>query len=154
MQYAVCGISNRLRCSETLPVSSDHERSESAIFENDMNQRILVMSSWEDSIIICEKAIIIKENNITLKEQAITAMEKNGERLLCKICLEFDSNVLFIPCMHICVCRQCYVCVNMCPICGEIIQTSRLVYICYTELLNINLLSSLTFYADYFVLQT
>ena len=111
--------------------TNTNERSDSGTFDNDISQRILVMSSWEDSIIIRENAIIIKENNINLKEQAITALENNSERLLYKICLEIDSNVLFIPCMHISVCTQCHVHVNsVCPICRENIQTSRLVYIC------------------------
>ena len=53
LQYAVCGIPNRLGCSETLPVGSKNEISDSAIFEDDISQRILVIFflffSWGDT---------------------------------------------------------------------------------------------------------
>ena len=77
-----------LRCGETLPASSDHERSVTAVLESDMNERLFVISSWENNIIIRENNILIRENSIILKEQAITALEnKNATGYLSPVCI-------------------------------------------------------------------
>ena len=86
-------------CSETLAVGSQNQTSDSSTFEDDISQRILVMSSWEEGISVRENAISIRENNMVIQEQTISVLENKCERLFCKICLELESNVLFIPCM-------------------------------------------------------
>ena len=94
LQYAISGMPNMFGCSETLPVGSQNQTSDSSTFEDDISQRILVMSSLEVGIIVCENAI-----NTVIQEQTISVLENKCERLFCKICLELESNVLFIPCM-------------------------------------------------------
>ena len=35
----------------------------------------------------------------------------------CKICFNDDSNILLLPCRHICSCVSFTVCINFCPVC-------------------------------------
>ena len=129
LQHAVSGRVNRLRCGDTLPASFDHERNVAdilrnvSVLESDINDRLVVISNWENNI-------LNRENNITLKEPVITARENEiGDKLLCKICWDRETNVVFIPCRHICVCSHCLVHLNMCPVCRQIIQNSSLVFL-------------------------
>ena len=46
--------------------------------------------------------------NVMLKEMA-----------LCKVCCDETSSILFLPCLHLCVCLQCSYNVSACPSCGE-----------------------------------
>lgn len=46
----------------------------------------------------------------------------------CKICLNEDSNILLLPCSHICTCISCTTCVNLCPICRCKIKSVIKVY--------------------------
>ena len=67
LQHAVSGRVNRLRCGDTLPASLDHERNVAdilrnvSVLESDINDRLVVISNWENNI-------LSRENNITLKE--------------------------------------------------------------------------------------
>ena len=44
----------------------------------------------------CSEILPVGSQN---QEQTISVLENKCERLFCKICLELESNVLFIPCM-------------------------------------------------------
>ncbi|CAG2121256.1 unnamed protein product [Medioppia subpectinata] len=43
-------------------------------------------------------------------------------RLLCKICLDREIGVVFLPCGHQLACTQCAPCVADCPICRKVIR--------------------------------
>ena len=45
-----------------------------------------------------------------------------SNRLLCKICLDGEIGVVFLPCGHQCACTQCAPCVTDCPICRKVIR--------------------------------
>ena len=82
LQYAISGMPNMFGCSEILPVGSQNQTSDSSTFEDDISQRILVMSSWEEGISVRENAI-----SMVIQEQTISVLENKCERLYCKICL-------------------------------------------------------------------
>lgn len=49
---------------------------------------------------------------------------KLEEIKLCKICLEREVNVVFLPCGHICACSNCSPAIRKCAICREFIQNA------------------------------
>ena len=123
-QYAICGRVNSVRCRNTTPANLDHERviadivRNVAVRESDINDRVVVISNWVNNI-------VNRENIVTLREQVITVRENDiVDKLLCKICLEHETNVVFIPCKHICVCSQCLNRLDICPVCRQYIQCS------------------------------
>ncbi len=59
----------------------------------------------------------------TSLESEISDLSKSDEnRLLCKICLDREIGVVFLPCGHQLACTQCAACITDCPICRKIIR--------------------------------
>ena len=57
--------------------------------------------------------------------------EETSDKLLCKICLERESDVILLPCAHISVCSIC-ICSslsNQCPICRKTVLSLTKVFI-------------------------
>ncbi|XP_061217271.1 baculoviral IAP repeat-containing protein 7 [Neopsephotus bourkii] len=54
------------------------------------------------------------------------SMEKQLQRLqeerMCKVCLDKDASVVFVPCGHLVACRECAFNLRKCPICRAVIQ--------------------------------
>ena len=48
----------------------------------------------------------------------------------CKICFENDSNILFLPCAHLCSCSKCSENLTKCPICRRNIDEKVRTYMC------------------------
>ena len=49
----------------------------------------------------------------------------------CVICLEHFSNIIFLPCNHLCVCYDCYLKINpkmKCVLCRQKILITYLIY--------------------------
>ncbi|GAB4836685.1 hypothetical protein Ancab_001598 [Ancistrocladus abbreviatus] len=44
----------------------------------------------------------------------------DGNRRLCKECGRGESNVLLLPCRHLCLCAGCGPAINSCPICNSV----------------------------------
>lgn len=65
-----------------------------------------------------EESKIYKKNNV--KEEDISEL-KIYEIGDCVVCLSIPSNIIFIPCGHMCVCNECYQGLkkikNCCPLC-------------------------------------
>jgi len=47
---------------------------------------------------------------------------------LCKVCLDKDADVVFIPCGHICCCMECTEALRQCPICRKKIERAFKTY--------------------------
>ncbi|KAJ8025652.1 Baculoviral IAP repeat-containing protein 7-B [Holothuria leucospilota] len=47
----------------------------------------------------------------------IEELEKLQERSLCKVCLDGDADILFLPCKHLAVCKECTERLELCPMC-------------------------------------
>ena len=41
------------------------------------------------------------------------------DKYMCKICVSEEVNILFRPCLHVCVCLVCSHKVNTCPLCRK-----------------------------------
>ncbi|XP_071818496.1 uncharacterized protein [Apostichopus japonicus] len=55
-------------------------------------------------------------------------IEKLREKNLCKICLDNDVEVLFLPCKHLVTCADCATRIDTCPICRTEIDDKIYVY--------------------------
>jgi hypothetical protein len=74
-----------------------------------------------------EETAIYKNTEITRKERVKASHEidisqlKIYEAIECVVCLSVESNTIFIPCAHRCVCNECYEGIkstkNDCPLC-------------------------------------
>ncbi|XP_071948729.1 baculoviral IAP repeat-containing protein 7-A-like [Antedon mediterranea] len=51
------------------------------------------------------------------------------DQRLCKVCMEQDSNVCFLPCGHISACESCGRQLSECPICRGVIDTQKKVFL-------------------------
>ncbi|XP_013406876.1 baculoviral IAP repeat-containing protein 7-like [Lingula anatina] len=58
-----------------------------------------------------EASKILKEENLRLKEQR-----------RCKICMDEEANIVFLPCGHLVSCAQCAPALRTCPICRSCIR--------------------------------
>ncbi|NWS37149.1 BIR7B protein, partial [Probosciger aterrimus] len=50
------------------------------------------------------------------------------EEKMCKVCLDKDVSVVFVPCGHLVACRECALSLRLCPICRAVIQGSVRTY--------------------------
>lgn len=61
--------------------------------------------------------IHFNQKNISESDYPIKTMNVDNDRMLCKICLEEEISICFIPCGHV-SCRKCVLSLkNKCPIC-------------------------------------
>ncbi|XP_069139323.1 uncharacterized protein [Argopecten irradians] len=60
----------------------------------------------------------IQEENTQLKEQ-----------MKCKICMDNDVCISFLPCGHLCCCAECAPVMVKCPICRQVISGSMITYL-------------------------
>ncbi|KAI0221800.1 Baculoviral IAP repeat-containing protein 2, partial [Lamellibrachia satsuma] len=51
------------------------------------------------------------------------------QRLLCKICMDDEANVLFLPCGHLCSCARCAPALRNCAICRALIRGTVRVFL-------------------------
>ena len=58
-------------------------------------------------------AELLKESESKLKEFERETQEKKS----CKVCMEDDISVVFLPCGHLCCCSRCANLQPSCPIC-------------------------------------
>lgn len=69
--------------------------------------------------------------NASFRTQAAKLAEENRllrEQRTCKICLDAEVGVVFLPCGHICCCRTCAPKVGQCPVCRTNIQSKMHVF--------------------------
>uniref|UniRef100_A0A9J7ZFA5 E3 ubiquitin-protein ligase XIAP n=1 Tax=Cyprinus carpio carpio TaxID=630221 RepID=A0A9J7ZFA5_CYPCA len=50
-------------------------------------------------------------------EDPMTKLEKLQREKLCKVCMDSDINIVFIPCGHLVACQKCSEPLNKCPVC-------------------------------------
>nr|XP_034334622.1 uncharacterized protein LOC117691855 isoform X4 [Crassostrea gigas] len=69
--------------------------------------------------------------NASFRTQAAKLAEENRllrEQRTCKICLDAEVGVVFLPCGHICCCRTCAPKVGQCPVCRTNIRSKMHVF--------------------------
>ena len=77
---------------------------EQAYGENDLVIRTIIIL-----FIFAEKSIV--EENRQLREQRI-----------CKVCMDSEVSIVFLPCGHLCCCPSCAPALRNCPICRQLIR--------------------------------
>ncbi|NXF93784.1 BIR7B protein, partial [Eubucco bourcierii] len=62
------------------------------------------------------------------KDESRRSTEEQLQRLqeerMCKVCMDRDVSVVFVPCGHLVACRDCALNLRLCPICRAVIQES------------------------------
>lgn len=56
--------------------------------------------------------------------------EGGSDRILCKICMDREVSVTFLPCGHLVCCAQCAKSVQRCPVCRQTVRASIRTYLC------------------------
>ena len=64
---------------------------EQIIADNFIDDRVNVIAGWENIIVDRESLVAVKEQVVPGRENAIV------DKLACKICLENETNIIFIP---------------------------------------------------------
>lgn len=67
---------------------------------------------------------IEEDNKLSFKAE----LEQIKQEQMCKVCLDKNSNCVFIPCGHICCCSDCASALRTCPICRAKIDKIWLFY--------------------------
>uniref|UniRef100_A0A3Q2NQI4 E3 ubiquitin-protein ligase XIAP n=1 Tax=Fundulus heteroclitus TaxID=8078 RepID=A0A3Q2NQI4_FUNHE len=62
-------------------------------------------------------------------EDPMEKLRKLQREKQCKICMDRDIGVVFLPCAHLATCQQCSVALHKCPICCEVIAQKIKTYI-------------------------
>ncbi|VDI35401.1 baculoviral IAP repeat-containing protein 2/3 [Mytilus galloprovincialis] len=68
----------------------------------------------------------------TLRDEAEKILEENQqlkEQRLCKVCLDLDVSIAFLPCGHIVCCKDCAPAMRKCPICRKYIKGTVKTYL-------------------------
>ncbi|ESO94731.1 hypothetical protein LOTGIDRAFT_203896 [Lottia gigantea] len=74
------------------------------------------------------KSILERKESMTMEpknEEYTSLIEENRnlkDQRLCKICLENEISIIFLPCGHVCCCGECSMSVKACPICRNDIE--------------------------------
>jgi len=61
-------------------------------------------------------------------DEAEKKLQQLSDEMKCKVCLDNEADVCFIPCGHLCTCVQCANKLKQCPICRTKIQQSIRTY--------------------------
>ncbi|KFQ46282.1 Baculoviral IAP repeat-containing protein 7-B [Nestor notabilis] len=61
-----------------------------------------------------------EESRLSTEEQ----LRRLQEERMCKVCLDKDVSVVFVPCGHLVTCGECALNLRLCPICRAVIQDS------------------------------
>ena len=93
--------------------------------ENFIDDRVNVIAGWENIIADRESLVAVREQVVPGRENAIV------DKLACQICLENETNIICIPCKHMCVCSQCLDLLKdpRCPVCRQYVQGPSIVYL-------------------------
>uniref|UniRef100_A0A8C9NPR8 RING-type E3 ubiquitin transferase n=1 Tax=Serinus canaria TaxID=9135 RepID=A0A8C9NPR8_SERCA len=69
----------------------------------------LLQSGWE-----------VNGSQLSTEEQ----LRRLQEERMCKVCMDRDVSVVFVPCGHLVACEECALNLRLCPICRAVIQGS------------------------------
>ena len=97
---------------ETLFNLEFDRRAENTVAENTVVENTVVENTVVENTVAgnSHKSSLISKENRQLKE-----------RNLCKICLDNEICILFIPCRHVATCEECADAIKQCPICRALI---------------------------------
>ncbi|NXE88735.1 BIR7B protein, partial [Menura novaehollandiae] len=62
----------------------------------------------------------VNDSQLSTEEQ----LRRLQEERMCKVCMDKDVSVVFVPCGHLVACGECALSLRLCPICRAVIQGS------------------------------
>ncbi|XP_061437328.1 baculoviral IAP repeat-containing protein 7-like [Lethenteron reissneri] len=65
-----------------------------------------------------EKKELKNEESLLLEQE----LKRLQEQRTCKVCMDKDVSVVFVPCGHLVVCQDCAVSLGKCPICRAVVR--------------------------------
>ena len=65
----------------------------------------------------------------TEMEPEATPATTEDQRLQCKICMDDEAKIVFLPCGHLCCCAKCAPALRNCPICRALVRGTVRVYL-------------------------
>ncbi|XP_076084105.1 baculoviral IAP repeat-containing protein 7-like isoform X1 [Mytilus galloprovincialis] len=74
----------------------------------------------------------LSPSTLNLRDEAEKILEENQqlkEQRLCKVCLDLDVSIAFLPCGHIVCCKDCAPAMRNCPICRKYIKGTVKTYL-------------------------
>lgn len=78
-----------------------------------------------------QKDIMQDESSETSLQKDISAEEQVRclqEEKLCKICMDRNIAIVFVPCGHLVTCKQCAEAVDKCPMCYTVIMFKQKIF--------------------------
>ncbi|OXB67870.1 hypothetical protein ASZ78_005552 [Callipepla squamata] len=77
----------------------------------------LLRPEWEE----CSSAKESREESPLSTEEQLRRLQ---EEKMCKVCMDKDVSVVFVPCGHLVACGECALNLRLCPICRAVIRGS------------------------------
>ncbi|PIK61629.1 putative baculoviral IAP repeat-containing protein 7-A-like [Apostichopus japonicus] len=123
-------INERLE-SDEIPFQDSGELLQAVMKEEEITELENKRSGqFEKSSVSSETARSETNGREKQKMEALEAkIEELKERNACKICLDEEVKIIFIPCKHLAVCEACAEKVEICPICRDHIDDKLQVFI-------------------------
>ncbi|KAM6340613.1 baculoviral IAP repeat-containing protein 7 isoform 2-T2 [Alca torda] len=99
----------------------------------------LLQSDWEESNSAEESRDAVQRETETSREEMQSVQQKESdesrmsteeqlrrlqEERMCKVCMDRDVSVVFVPCGHLVACGECALNLRLCPVCRAVIQGS------------------------------
>ena len=68
---------------------------------------------------LCIYFLYSVQDEMSVQQQSTPSEEQKetGDRYICKVCYENPLEVIFLPCKHVCCCKECSDKVSNCPMC-------------------------------------
>jgi hypothetical protein len=83
-----------------------------------------------------KKEVKLKEDETKTASSSTSSanlLEENQKLMddrLCKICVDREANIVFIPCGHLATCGECAAAFKQCPVCRTKIRQAVKTYMC------------------------
>ncbi|XP_074744772.1 baculoviral IAP repeat-containing protein 7 isoform X1 [Strix uralensis] len=115
-----CMLTGTFYLSESELISDllqpDWEESSSAEERDAVQRETETSSSREEMQSVQQKES--DESRMSTEEQ----LRRLQEERMCKVCMDRDVSVVFVPCGHLVACEECALNLRLCPICRAVIQ--------------------------------
>ncbi|KAK3931779.1 Baculoviral IAP repeat-containing protein 3 [Frankliniella fusca] len=99
--------------SQSMPSLAEATNSKGPDKNGSCRQSLPLLPSMEEDLLCLEKKVSLEEENRRLKEAR-----------QCKICMDSEACVVFLPCGHLVTCVNCAPSLSDCPICRQAIKAT------------------------------
>lgn len=94
-------------------------------------RKCTIGSDHNSDIVECAESVLKQSSSVLPKRSKKLDVETtlSTDRCLCKICMDKEVSVLFLPCSHLLACTECAPALKFCPFCRQSIQAIVKAYI-------------------------